>query len=78
MCPSLADLSYGVRARVVSLTPHPSCTISLMELGIVPGAEVCVVRCAPLGDPLEVDVAGARLALRRNVADLVQVEELSA
>lgn len=76
--PSLADLAHGVRARVSSLVSRDGCTVSLMELGIVPGAEVRVVRSAPLGDPLEVDVTGARLALRRNVAALIQVEELSA
>lgn len=75
MPPSLDQLAHGRRARVTSVS-QSTCTVTLMELGLVPGAEVRVVRSAPLGDPLEVDVTGARLALRRDVAALVQVEEL--
>lgn len=37
----------------------------LMELGLVPGTPVSVVNVAPLGDPLELEVRGGRLSIRR-------------
>ncbi len=42
--------------------------VRLMEMGLVPGAVVTVVRAAPFGDPLEIAVCGTRLCLRRHDA----------
>lgn len=44
-----------------------------MEMGVVPGALVCVIRAAPLGDPIEVRVRGYHLALRRTEAQAITV-----
>ena len=38
----------------------------LLELGFVRGAKVTVIRCAPLGDPTELRIGGAALALRKS------------
>jgi len=46
----------------------------LMELGLVPGTRVRVVRRAPFGDPIELVVRGAHLSLRRSEARLIHVE----
>jgi hypothetical protein len=45
-------------------------------MGVVPGAEIEVVRIAPLGDPVEYRVRGYRLSLRRSEAAHVVVEQL--
>lgn len=74
MCTPLPDLPFGKPARVDSFAPGAESTLSLMELGFVPGAEVEVIRQAPLGDPLEIEVLGARLAIRREVAESILVE----
>ena len=50
----------------------------LCELGFVPGAEVRVVRYAPLGDPMEVEIHGYHLSLRRAEAAMVEVERTEA
>jgi ferrous iron transport protein A len=42
-------------------------------MGVVPGAPVCVVRSAPLGDPLEIRVRNYHLALRRSEAQTIDV-----
>jgi ferrous iron transport protein A len=44
-----------------------------MEMGVVPGAEVRIIKTAPFGDPLEVRVRGYSLAMRRAEADAVEV-----
>ncbi len=48
----------------------------LLDMGLVPGAEIRVVRVAPLGDPVEYMVKGYRLSLRRSEAAHVLVERL--
>lgn len=45
----------------------------LMELGLVPGTAVRVINVAPLRDPLEIEVRGCRLSIRRVEADAVSV-----
>lgn len=46
----------------------------LLDLGLTPGADVCVVQVVPFGDPLIVLVRGTRLALRRREAEWIKVQ----
>ena len=50
----------------------------LMEIGLVPGTEVMVVKVAPLGDPLELRARGCTLSIRAAEAHLVEVEPVRA
>ena len=45
----------------------------LMEMGLCPGTEVAITNVAPLGDPLEIDVRGGRLSIRRDEAAQIRV-----
>jgi len=64
-CRPLADLAPGVRARLCSHPPAAPVALRLEEFGLVPGTAIEVVRRAPLGDPLELELRGYRLCLRR-------------
>jgi ferrous iron transport protein A len=46
----------------------------LLELGLVPGTPVRVVGVSPLGDPLELEVRGSRLSIRKKEALTIEVE----
>jgi Fe2+ transport system protein FeoA len=70
---SLNTLPYGVAARVVSVEGEGGVALRLMEMGVVPGTPVRVIKAAPLGDPLEVRVHGYHLALRRSEAETILV-----
>jgi len=72
----LCDLALRAPALVRDYAPGCEHALALMQLGLVPGTRVEVVRAAPLGDPLEVDVAGARLALRKGACREVLVEPI--
>jgi len=63
----------GVSARVISVSGTGAIARRLMEMGVVPGARVQVIKAAPLGDPLEVRVRGYHLALRRAEAHTIKV-----
>ncbi len=51
-------------ARVVAFESTESHSLRLMEMGLVPGAEIRMVKAAPLGDPIQVCVRNYDLALR--------------
>jgi Fe2+ transport system protein FeoA len=73
---SLAQLGLGQSAKVIHLKQAGSVTQRLMEMGVTPGVQMRYVGTAPLGDPLEYELRGYRLCMRRSEAEQVQVEAL--
>lgn len=72
----LADLAVGSRARVVNVTGDDEISLRLLEMGLTPGVDVELLGTAPLGDPLEFDVRGYHLSVRRSEAQRVEIESL--
>ena len=70
---SLAALPHGAQARVVGIEGSGAGKVRLMEMRVVPGASISVVRAAPLGDPLQICLRNYHLALRRVDADKITV-----
>ena len=70
---SLDALETGRHARVTAVRGSGAVARRLMEMGVVPGAPVRVIKAAPLGDPLEVRVRNYHLALRRSEAQTISV-----
>jgi ferrous iron transport protein A len=70
---SLDRLRAGAPARVLAVKGAGPVARRLMEMGVVPGAPVRVIKSAPLGDPLEVRVRNYHLALRRSEAQTISV-----
>ena len=72
----LSELLVGSRARVVEVKGGGMHQRRMLDMGLVPGAEVTVMRKASLGDPIEYGVKGTAIAMRRTDADTVMVEEM--
>ncbi len=72
----LADLPVGARARVSLVSGGDDLSMRLLEMGLTPGVEVAVVGMAPLGDPLELELRGYRLSVRRSEAARVEIHQL--
>lgn len=70
---TLTNLPIGRNARVTTVTGISRITRRLMEMGVIPGVSIEVVKTAPFGDPIEVRVRGYNLAMRRSEADSVEV-----
>lgn len=70
----LSELPLGQSARVIEVLGDDDLGLRLMEMGLTPGVEVAFRGSAPLGDPLEFEVRGYRLSLRRQEAQRVAVE----
>ena len=71
---TLDKTPLGLTVRIVSVQSSDAVTLRLMEMGMVPGSAVRVVKSAPLGDPIQVCVKQYHLALRRNEARAITVE----
>lgn len=63
----------GQSCRIDGVGGSPALAQRLMELGVFEGETVAVLGTAPLGDPLEIDVFGTRLSLRKVDAAHVRV-----
>ncbi|MDE1462895.1 FeoA family protein [Spartinivicinus poritis] len=75
---TLKHLQVGESGHVTGIcNSNPHYRRQLLAMGITPGTTITISRVAPLGDPIEVTLRGYRLSLRRNEADVVQVEKLS-
>lgn len=69
----LSDLSAGATASLVEVGGERSFRRRLMELGLLPGTSLRLVRRVDVGDLLELEVRGCHLSLRRSDARLVLV-----
>lgn len=69
----LSALAPGGRGRVAEIRLPANDKPRLMEMGLLVGTAVEVVRFAPLGDPVEIRVRGYHLTLRRHEAELILV-----
>lgn len=74
---SLADIEPGSHAVVTDVLGDDPATIRLLEMGVTPGVGIRLVGVAPLGDPLEIEVRGYRLSVRRGEAAAVRVRPSS-
>ncbi len=70
---SLDRLSPGESGVITRLDGDPDIKRRLMELGLVPGTEIELVRLAPLGDPVELRLRKVHLSIRRREASHIHV-----
>ena len=70
---TVVDLQIGETGRIahVCLNDIP---LKLLEMGCMPGKEVELVQIAPFNDPLYIIVNGSHIAIRREIAALIQIE----
>ena len=71
----LANLTVGTEAKVVEVLGESAVTRRLMEMGVVPGVSVKVIKTAPFGDPIQIRLRGYSLAMRKTEAETIVVSE---
>lgn len=69
----LDTLKDGAKGIVESLEGHGNIQHRLVDMGVVKGSHITVIKRAPLGDPIEVKVKGTDLALRKAEAAMISV-----
>lgn len=71
---TLDQIEPGGSGIVTAVSGEDALTTRILEMGVTPGCAFAVIGTAPLGDPIEVEVRGYRLSLRKSEAALVTVE----
>lgn len=72
----LSELRAQDRCKVKQIIGQGQLRKRLLDMGLVPGSELEVLRVAPLGDPVEVRIKGYNLSLRKEEAKSVEVEAI--
>ncbi|HVT30204.1 MAG TPA: ferrous iron transport protein A [Lacipirellulaceae bacterium] len=70
-----AALPVGESGRVVRVIGSNEVSRRLLEMGVTPGVEIRRLGTAPLGDPLEFELRGYRLSLRKSEAEQIEIVE---
>lgn len=68
---TLNDLKMGQSGTVVSIGTKGPLKRRIMDMGVTPGTEVKVIKVAPLGDPIEINIRGYELSLRKEEAQQI-------
>ena len=71
---TLRQAMVGETARVVKLHGEGAVKRRIMDMGITKGVEVYIRKVAPLGDPVEINVRGYELSIRKADADQIEIE----
>lgn len=74
MTRTLRDVKIGESATVSRIISHGALKKRVMDMGITKGCEIFVRKVAPLGDPIEITVRGYELSLRKEDAQIIEVE----
>jgi len=71
---TLRDLQIGETAKVTKINGEGKVKRRIMDMGITKGTEIYVRKVAPLGDPIEVTVRGYELSIRKEDANIIEME----
>ena len=70
---NLSHMQIGQRGVIQKISGISLVMQRLLEMGLTPGTKVEVVRFAPLGDPMEIEIRGYRLSIRKQDALLIDI-----
>lgn len=73
---TLRDLQVGESARILEVGGNGALRQHFLDMGVIPGAETTVIKFAPMGDPMELQIHGYELTLRLADADRIQIEKI--
>lgn len=71
----LNELNPGEEGKILSIGEKGPSRRRLMDMGVTPGTSVKVIKIAPLGDPIEVNIRGYELSLRKEEASRIEIEK---
>jgi len=73
---TLKDLQPGEEGKVIGIGEKGPMRRRIMDMGVTPGACIKVIKVAPLGDPIEVNIRGYELSLRKEEAGQIEINKL--
>ena len=73
---TLKELQIGKSAVIKSVGSHGALRQHFLDMGMIPGVEITVVKLAPMGDPMEIQIHGYELTLRLEEADQIEIDPI--
>ena len=74
---TLDQCSVGHTARIAAVRGTGALRCRLLDMGLIPGTAVTVIKVAPMGDPIEIRLRGYELTLRKEDASMIETEEVA-
>ncbi|MBQ1850733.1 MAG: ferrous iron transport protein A, partial [Lachnospiraceae bacterium] len=70
---TLKDLEIGKKVEITAVGGEGALRQHLLDMGLIPGAKIKIVKYAPMGDPMEVRIHGYELTLRLSEAEQIEI-----
>lgn len=74
---TLKDIEIGKSAKILKVGGQGALRQHFLDMGVIPGAELTVIKYAPMGDPIEIQIHGYELTLRLSEAEQIEVEPIN-
>ena len=71
---TLRDVKIGKSAKIIKVHGEGALRRRIMDMGLTKGTEVYVRKVAPLGDPMELNLRGYELSVRKDDAEMIEVQ----
>ncbi len=71
---TINDLKVSQSGTVINIDSTGALKRRLVDMGITPGVRIFVRKIAPLGDPIEINLRGYELSIRKSEAELIKIE----
>lgn len=73
---TLNELQIGKSGKIIKNRTKGALKQRFMDMGITKGVVVKIIKIAPLGDPIEIEIRGYNLSIRKDDAKLIEIEEV--
>lgn len=74
---TISDLRIGQQGKIVAVGGEGPLRLRFLDMGLIPGTQVRLQKVAPMGDPIQIQVRGYELTIRREDAAMISVQEVS-
>lgn len=71
---TLTEAQIGETVKVVKIHGEGAVRRRIMDMGLTKGVEIFIRKVAPLGDPIEINIRGYELSIRKADANMIEVE----
>ncbi len=74
---TINDLKIGQSGEISAVGGSGPLRLRFLDMGLIPGTKVLLQKVAPMGDPIQIQVRGYELTIRREDAAMISVQEVS-
>ena len=75
VCKTLNDLKVGQSGVITAVGGEGALRLRLLDMGLIPKTRVRVQKVAPMGDPIQIQIRGYELTIRREDAQRIELQE---